>query len=587
MNELLLYILKSAIWIAIFYGIYRFFFLNETFLKFNRIFLFIGMIAPFVLALCQFRYPVEIISSPIPYELGSAPAIIGGDAIPVSLDRICLFVYIVGALGLFSYYGLGLSKIRKLIGRQDSNSGRKPKVIYVSGIRSSFSFFGYVFMDSQAGLWDIEKELILAHETAHVGQRHWVDILLAQFVCVLQWFNPFAWLYLSAIKQNHEFLADRSVIDKGYSPAVYQAVLINSTFKVPVFAFTNSFAYYYKFKRITIMKKSVSKPVKKWAVLLLLPAFAAFLAAFAKPEYHYSALPLPAQPEVKNLVSQDTIKKTVTVKSAETTAKPNFTPPRIETVRATKVTGQVLDTDGKPIAGASIVQKGGKQGTVTDMNGNFTLITEVDSELRVVYIDKEEAIVKLTGMTKGKPVSITLKDEADKPAKNVDSVVNTLTATYATCDDGDDTSKMKIRGDKSNPPLFILDGKEITSIDHMNPDDIANISVFKDSSATSVYGEKGKNGVVIITSKRKGVDSIVKHTGVVTYDKNETRISINGIGDKNPPLYILDGKEITSLDHLHPEDIDSISVLKNNSATSVYGEKGKNGVIIITSKKKE
>ncbi|MDR1611073.1 MAG: hypothetical protein LBS08_06155, partial [Candidatus Symbiothrix sp.] len=237
MNDFLLYIFKSAIWIAIFYCIYRFFFRNETFLQFNRAFLLAGMVASFALALCRFRYPVEIMH-PVLSGTGSASTAVN-DAISVYSGKMGFFllIYMAGTLALFLYYGFGLSKIRKLIRRQHSNSGKKPKVIYVSGIQSPFSFFGYILMDSQTQLQDIEKELILAHETAHVEQRHWVDILLAQLVCTFQWFNPFAWLYLSAVKQNHEFLADRSVIDKGYSLPVYQAVLINNTFKVPIFAF--------------------------------------------------------------------------------------------------------------------------------------------------------------------------------------------------------------------------------------------------------------------------------------------------------------------------------------------------------------
>jgi hypothetical protein len=112
-----------------------------------------------------------------------------------------------------------------------SGSGSKSKVIHVPGIRSSFSFFGHIFMDNQTDLQEVEKKLILEHESAHIEQYHWVDILLAQIVCSLQWFNPFAWMYLHSVKQNQEFLADRSIIEKGYSPVVYYAVLINNTFQ--------------------------------------------------------------------------------------------------------------------------------------------------------------------------------------------------------------------------------------------------------------------------------------------------------------------------------------------------------------------
>ncbi|GHT61373.1 hypothetical protein AGMMS50239_12160 [Bacteroidia bacterium] len=441
------------------------------------------MAASFALALCQFRYPVEIMNL-VPVETESASVAVN-DATSVSPDSLFLFIYIAGALILFLYYGFSLYKVRKLIHRQNLNSGKKPKVIYVSGIQSSFSFFGYVFMDSQAESQDIEKELILAHEMAHVEQRHWIDIVLAQLACVFQWFNPFAWLYLSAVKQNHEFLADRSVINKGYSPAVYQAVLLNNTLKVPVFAFTNSFAYYHKFKRITIMKKNVSKPAKKWAVLLLLPALAAFLAAFAQPEYHYSTI-LSSQLEPEKPVVQDTVTKTTHFKTVSASPKPT-----------------------------------------------------------------KESAKKVTN-------PVVVKDETNEPTENTDLTKNKQLA-FSTDDWG-----------KTDSPLFIVDGEEYTS----SPNDVENIeslAVLKDKPATSVYGEKGKNGVIVITTKK--------------YVSCDSGIKIRNFKDASP-LYIVDGQEVASISNLRPEDIESISVLKDNAAISIYGEKGKNGVVIITMKKR-
>lgn len=109
-------------------------------------------------------------------------------------------------------------------------------------------------------------------------------------------------------------------------------------------------------------------------------------------------------------------------------------------------------------------------------------------------------------------------------------------------------------------PLFILDGKEINTINNISPDRIESISVLKNESSTILYGEKGKNGVVIITSKKSGSPA-------------------------TEALVILDGKETTmkAID-VNPDNIQSINVLKGESAISKYGEKGKNGAIEITMK---
>lgn len=113
---------------------------------------------------------------------------------------------------------------------------------------------------------------------------------------------------------------------------------------------------------------------------------------------------------------------------------------------------------------------------------------------------------------------------------------------------------------KGTHPLYILDGKPIASIEEILPENIESISVLKDQSATALYGEKGKNGVIIIVSKKK-----------------ETL--------PDDFLLILDGKETTKkVAEIAPEDIQLINVLKGGSAITTYGERGKNGVIEIITK---
>ncbi len=123
-------------------------------------------------------------------------------------------------------------------------------------------------------------------------------------------------------------------------------------------------------------------------------------------------------------------------------------------------------------------------------------------------------------------------------------------------------------------PLYILDGKEIKRTDlenNFNPDDIDNISVLKDESATKIYGEKAKNGVVNITTKKAA--AVRKE-----------------VVEKNMPenaLWLLDGKEMEKdqIQKLSPDSIQSMNVLKGEEAIKKYGDKGKRGVIEITTKK--
>lgn len=140
-------------------------------------------------------------------------------------------------------------------------------------------------------------------------------------------------------------------------------------------------------------------------------------------------------------------------------------------------------------------------------------------------------------------------------------------------------------------PLFIVDGKEIKTIENIKPDDIESINVLKGESATKIYGEKGKNGVVIITLKGSEKQSMIisaKKMSEKDLKQNPLKLGKSTVVPMSENvLYVLDGKEISGkeFNEVKPENIDNITVLKDKSAIELYGEKGKNGVVIISTKK--
>jgi len=132
-----------------------------------------------------------------------------------------------------------------------------------------------------------------------------------------------------------------------------------------------------------------------------------------------------------------------------------------------------------------------------------------------------------------------------------------------------------ITGNIQEGVLFIIDGtvSNTGGMEKLDPNDVKSVDVLKGENAVKTYGEKGKNGVIIITTKNYNPKAsiVLKTPG------------------KNPPLYVVDGNFISSDElqmSLSPEDIVSMNVIKGEDAVKEYGEKGKNGVIEITSKKK-
>jgi TonB-dependent SusC/RagA subfamily outer membrane receptor len=152
-------------------------------------------------------------------------------------------------------------------------------------------------------------------------------------------------------------------------------------------------------------------------------------------------------------------------------------------------------------------------------------------------------------------------------------------------------------------PLVIIDGKEVTrdEFQALSQDKIHSVTVLKDNAAMKTYGKKGKNGVIVITTKEKAGDEAsesVKYTNppspptilpasfIKKYDGYAIRLASR---DSTAfPLVIIDGKEAMQdeLQALSQDQFHSFTILKDNAATETHGEKGKNGVIIITTKEK-
>jgi TonB-dependent SusC/RagA subfamily outer membrane receptor len=145
-------------------------------------------------------------------------------------------------------------------------------------------------------------------------------------------------------------------------------------------------------------------------------------------------------------------------------------------------------------------------------------------------------------------------------------------------------------------PLYVVDGIkiEMTNISQIDPNQIDSIKILKDASAVALYGEEAQNGVIIIATKKPTAQKTI---GIQIENKADSlkKNIIKGTGiiirgsdfDGEQPLYVVDGKIINPIDfkQLKPEDIQSISVLKDFSAVALYGEEAKNGVLILTTKK--
>ena len=201
------------------------------------------------------------------------------------------------------------------------------------------------------------------------------------------------------------------------------------------------------------------------------------------------------------------------------------------------ITGTVLDSKSREmLIGVSITEKGTTNGTITDINGKFTLTTTSNATLIISYIgytskeisvnNKPELLVLLDeksefldevvvigyGVQKksdltGSISSVSGKDINDVPVATVlqslQGKAAGVTIIQNTGAPGS-TTTIKIRGTgtiNDADPLYVVDGFIVDGIDHLNPNDIANVEIFKDAASSSIYGARGANGIVAITTK--------------------------------------------------------------------------------------
>ena len=262
-----------------------------------------------------------------------------------------------------------------------------------------------------------------------------------------------------------------------------------------------------------------------------------------------------------------------------------------------KVTGKVLNDKGQPVQGASVIIKGTGKGTSTDDAGTFTLTVNNNSVLVISSLgfetqeikvgDKANINVSLTASNNneldqvvvvgygtqkkkdvtGAVVSVNEKALREAPVANLQQALIGRAAGLEIQSVGNQPgggAQIRIRGNRSisgsNEPLFVVDGIPYDgTLNDINPDDIASIDVLKDASATAIYGSRGANGVILVTTK-KGRNG-------------DTRLSYNGYYGIGTPAYkypVLNSAEYKALRDLStwgqgymPEELNGVTLGRN------------------------
>ena len=619
MGVFFIYILKSSVCLVLFYLFFRLLLSKETFHRFNRMallgVLFFSLLIPCIEVTT--RHQVEVQQAVLSIEqlllmaeLEATPANVGAvqETSAISWVQIVLLVYLAGILFLACRNIYSLICLFRLIhsGKHEKLEKGVTLVVHNQEI-APFSWMNYIVI-SRKDLEENGRE-ILIHEMAHIHHRHSVDLLVADICIFFQWFNPGAWLLKQELQNVHEYEADETVINEGVNAKEYQLLLIKKAVGTRLYSMANSFNHSKLKKRITMMLKEKSNPWAKLKYLYILPVAAIAVTAFARPEISETAEEISAVKvnDLTAIVEAKAIKSTeesVQISTvSQDTVKVNYLPTevsrKLQGTAVFEVVEEMPEFPGGVDAMMEYLQKElrypesakekGIQGRVTvqfiiDKEGNVTnskVTRSVDKDMDAEAIRLVKAMPKWKpGMQKGKAVAVKYTVPVVFRLEGGKTVNSQVTVNSK-------VSEFSVQG--MNNPLYIVDGKEVTSsiLSALDVNKIESMTVLKNESATEVYGEKGKNGVILITLKGSAEKSITlsNKSSVVNVPGLKGVYLNNRRAEWEDVDIFVDGEKIEmagrALDEVVPPNrIESISVEKERN------EAGR-GKIYITTKAKE
>jgi len=278
-------IFLSAAIIAVFYGYYMLFLQKSTCFKSLRVYFWAGMMLAIFLAFIDTSASFYIsTASPLPIKIikpvsgfFSSAELTGANHF--NFSTWVPFIYFTGGGLMLLKFILDWLSILHLYSRYPKKKMQELVIIEVDEQYAPFSFFSWIFIPRHK-FTEEEYKQILLHESIHAKQWHTLDILTAKLMLIMQWFNPFAWLYVLRVQQNLEFLTDRETASKLEDLATYQYLILKTGLSKIPYSITNSFHQSQLKKRIMMLQNLKTKRGQHWKFLLLIPVLAGLIYSF-------------------------------------------------------------------------------------------------------------------------------------------------------------------------------------------------------------------------------------------------------------------------------------------------------------------
>lgn len=609
------YLLKASVSIALFYICYKLFLAKETFFQSNRWFMFIGLLVsislPFIVI------PIYIEYTPVPIQNLQFETTSQTIASDNSLDttQILLLAYSFGVILFFGKFCIEMLSLFKVLKSHKKQKKGRYYLIETDNNIAPFSFFNYIVYNP---LQFNKQELhhIINHEKVHAQQQHSIDVIAIQICSIVFWYNPFVWLYKKEMLQNLEFIADQKAQNFSNCEKSYQLVLLKASVPSYNLAIANNFYNSLIKKRIVMLHKSKSNKLKAFKYALILPALALFLMSASTKEVYIEKVTKLATPDILANPASEPIfdlnyyKPDTNIKTNVQTAKVNSKRTNKTSVTTTQKSkyGEVLDfiitkdfTDANFDKLKNDLKKEGLSAKFKGIKRNNK------NEITAIKIDIKSENSSTNYHTSDdnpiSPIKITYNSESNKISIGNGKGLHKEHDYHYESDN--DVHVVHTKGKGSNVMVFSDSNEDSDQNEEIIITTGENYKVKKGKKAYTIKTNSDKNEVIEVDTKNNASVFIIKKNGnsensnklmwtddegerteiIASENENNTFIFTD---DNQNPLFILNGKEISKkeMEAVTPDSIEKVEVLKGDKATKEYGDKGKDGVIIITTKKK-
>ncbi|ARN70923.1 hypothetical protein BST91_04300 [Nonlabens tegetincola] len=612
METLVEYLWKSTAVLAVFVLGYHFILRKLTFFQANRVFLLVGIVASIVLPFVEFtevvymeQLPVTTTNNVIYFSDAAMMNTVTPEVTTYNWMELFIYAYLAVVLFFLGKLSIEIMSVQRLL--NGGTSRKEDGVVLVSLSRklTAFSFFNKIGFHNG----DEKSEQfahILRHEKVHAKEWHSIDVIITHIYCALFWINPLSWFLKKQVAQNLEFIADAKAAAVQEGNMSYARTLVNAVVLQQQPALANNFVTPFIKQRIIMLQKEASKKWSAYKYALILPVIILFLYSFntvTKVEYLNSP-----------------VEKMIPTEKATKNYKPSTAPGNSNLQTAQPVT-EAIDTVFrlKERVNLRIVSSSTRE-SLEKQAENLKEKYNVDLKIKK-FKKKNGKIIKLAlsiDNNKGSVIEQQYESTNGLDDICINGVFDDTTSDWSIgkCDarvsqriiqSGPGNKFYAFSTDSVMKP-YIFNG---TFKDSLLLKALSNV---KTVNLDSIFAqiEMGENSIKLdslmakMNIQFKDLDSLVNmgnsfhHAQPIIIEELDIDIDTLRVNASQPmtygssyrwnsdakPLFILNGKEVEEAKvlRLHPNAIQTVTVLKDGNATSRYGDKGANGVVVVVSK---